>query len=252
MKRLLRRLRWVGLAPVLLCLPLSSLAQEGPLETTPPKGMTVEELMRRFTEKEKEWKRAREQYTFRQEVKVQTLDGTEVVGEYRQVADVRYTGGGPVKTVVFSPQPSLAMSPEDLQDLETRASFTISTDELPRYNVQYVGRQPMDELHCYVFDVAPKVIEKGQRYFEGRIWVDDQDFQIVKNSGKSVPDIKIVKKKKVEENLFPKFSTWRELIDGKYWFPTFSSADDTLHFQNADVHIKQVLKFKGYKRVEAK
>jgi hypothetical protein len=106
-------------------------------------------------------------------------------------------------------------------------------------------------LHCYVFDVAPKRIEKGKRYFQGRIWVDDQDFQIVKNTGKSVPDIKIMKKKRLEENLFPSFTTWREQIDGKYWFPTFSSADDTLHFNRSDVRIKQILKFTNYHRLSS-
>jgi hypothetical protein len=98
--------------------------------------------------------------------------------------------------------------------------------------------------------VKPKRIEKGKRYFEGRIWVDDQDFQIVKNRGKSVPDIKLIKKKKVvEENLFPTFTTYREQIGGKYWFPTFSSADDTLRFQTNDVRIKEVLKFTNYQLV---
>ncbi len=106
----------------------------------------------------------------------------------------------------------------------------------------------MDELHCYVFDLAPKRIEPGKRYFKGRIWVDEQDFQIVKNTGKSEPDIKIMKKKRLEESLFPRFTTWRELIDGKYWFPTFSSADDTLHFNRSDVRIKQTLKFTNYQR----
>ena len=105
----------------------------------------------------------------------------------------------------------------------------------------------MDELHCYVFDVAPKQMEKGKRYFQGRLWVDDQDFQIVKNRGKSVPDIRMVKKKKVQENLFPQFTTWREQI-GKYWFPTFSSADDTLAFRTGDVRIKKLLKFTDYKK----
>jgi hypothetical protein len=99
-----------------------------------------------------------------------------------------------------------------------------------------------------VFDVTPKVMEKGKRYFQGRLWIDDQDLQIVKNRGKSVPEIKIIKKKKLQENLFPEFTTWREQIDGKYWFPTYSSADDILHFNNGDVRIKQLLKFTDYKR----
>jgi hypothetical protein len=152
--------------------------------------------------------------------------------------------------VLLAPQGSIKMTKEDLDDIETRSSFTISTDELPEYDVTYVGQQKVDELHCYVFDVAPKQMEKDRRYFKGRLWVDDQDFQIVKNQGKSVPDIRIVKKKRVEENLFPQFTTWREQIDGKYWFPTFSSVDDTLHFNASDVHMKQVLKFTDYKKTK--
>ena len=226
-------------------------AQDGELDKSPPKDFTPEQIIQKFAANEKAWKRVREQYTFRQEVKVKTLNGGQVVGEYRQVADVSYERGKRVKTVVLAPQPSIVLSPQDVDDLETRSSFTISTDELAQYNVLYVGLQKVDELHCYVFDVAPKQMEKGKRYFQGRIWVDDRDFQIVKNTGKSVPDIRIVKKKRVEENLFPQFTTWRQQIDRKYWFPAFSSADDTLHFRNSDMRIKEVLKFTDYKKTAA-
>lgn len=142
----------------------------------------------------------------------------------------------------------MQLTPEDLEDVETRASFTLSTDELSDYNVVYVGQQKVDELHCYVFDASPKQMAKGRRYFQGRIWIDDQDFQIVKNTGKSVPDIRIKKRKRIEENLFPQFTTWRQPVDN-YWFPTFSSADDTLHFNSGDVRIKQVLKFTDYRKI---
>ena len=239
-----------------LCLSLCAGAQdrgEGELDKSPPKGMTPEQLIQRFTTKEKEVQAIRREYAFRQSIKVHTLDSDgKPVGDYQLVADMHYDPKSQwTKTVVFAPQPSILASREDLSDLETRQSFTLGTDELPLYNVTYVGQQRLDELHCYAFDVAPKQIEKGQRYFQGRIWVDDHDFQIVKNTGKSVPDIRIQKKKRVEENLFPKFTTWRELIDGKYWFPTFSSADDTLHFVHEDTHIKELLKFTDYKRTSA-
>ncbi len=226
---------------------------EGELDKSPPKGMTSEQLVQRFTAKETEVQAIRRQYSFRQSIKVHTLDNEgKVVSEYQQVADMRYDPKSQwIKAVVFAPQPSLPTSKEDLEDLDTRQSFTIGTDELPDYNVTYVGQQRLDELHCYAFDVAPKTMEKGRRYFQGRIWVEGQDFQIVKNTGKSVPDIHIQKKKRLEENLFPKFTTWREQIDGKYWFPTFSSADDTLHFVHDDIHIKEVLKFTDYKRAAA-
>ena len=244
-----------SLAAVALCVlfVLPALAQdrgEGTLDDAAPKGITPAQIIQRFAAKETEVQAIRRGYTFRQNIKAHTIDADgKVASEYQQVADMRYDDKTQwTKTIVFAPQPSLPMSKEDLLDLETRHSFTIGTEELPQYNVTYVGQQRLDELHCYAFDVAPKQMEKGRRYFQGRIWVDDHDFQIVKNTGKSVPDIRIQHRKRVDENLFPKFTTWRELIDGKYWFPTFSSADDTLHFAHSDVHIKEVLKFTDYKR----
>jgi len=226
---------------------------DGELDKAPPQGMTVDDVIRRFTAKEKEWKQARESYTYRQSVKVEIFagNGKNVSGEYRQVGDVSYVGGKRTKVVVLAPQPSFILSPNDVNDIETRATFTISTDELPEYALVYVGQQKVDELHCYVFDIAPKKIVKDKRYFQGRLWVDDQDFQIVKNTGKSVPETRIYKKKKTIEDLFPQFTTWREQIDGKYWFPTFSSCDDVLHFQREDMRIKEVLKFTDYKRAGA-
>jgi len=226
-------------------------AQEGELDKSPPKDQSPEQIIQRFAAHEKEWKLVREQYTFRQDITVKTLNGDQALGDYHQVADISYNQGKRVKTVVLGPQPSIVLSPQDLEDLESRASFTIGTDELPLYNVTYVGQQKVDELHCYLFDVAPKLMEKGKRYFQGKIWVDDRDLQIVKNTGKSVPDIRITKRKRVEENLFPQFTTWRQQIEGKYWFPTFSSADDTLHFNSSEMRIKEVLKFTNYKQAGA-
>ena len=54
------------------------------------------------------------------------------------------------------------------------------------------------------------------------------------------------------ENLFPKFTTWREQIDGQYWFPAYTKVDDELHFSTGDVHVKQVVKYTNYKRFGAK
>ena len=139
----------------------------------------------------------------------------------------------------------ISMSPEDVDDIRHRLPFVLTSDEIPEYQILYVGQQQQDELHCYVFDLAPKEIVGKKRYFQGRIWVDDHDFQIVKTYGKTVPDIR---KKKGQENLFPKFTTWREQIDGKYWFPTYTKADDTLHFSSGDIHIREIVKYSDYKR----
>jgi hypothetical protein len=225
-------------------------AQEGPLDKSDPKGITVEEIIRRFASKEKEFKEARDQYTYRQDVKVITPDDE---GEYHQVFDVTFDDKGhKIKNVVFAPQPTLqriSMTEEDIDDIENRLPFVLTSDEIGEYDILYIGQQKQDELNTYVFDIAPKQIVGKKRYFQGRIWVDDHDFQVVKTFGKTVPDIR---KKKNQENLFPKFTTWREQIDGKYWFPTYTRAEDTLKFSGGDVKIREIVKYTNYKRFGSK
>ena len=236
------------LACALAALP--TLAQEGPLENTPPKDTTPEEIIKRFAAKETEFAKARDQYTYRQDVKVATVDGDTIDGEYHEVFDVMFDDKGKrIENVVFAPQSSLTriyMSQEDMEDIRHKLPFVLTTADLPQYDILYVGQQQEDELHCYVFDIAPKKIEEKKRYFQGRVWVDDHDFQIVKTYGKTVPDIR--KKHGDEENLFPKFTTWRQQIDGQYWFPVYTKADDELHFKVGDVHIREIVKYEDYKR----
>jgi hypothetical protein len=241
----------------LLALTLTTLparAQEGPLENTPPKDTTVDEIIQKFAAKEKEFKAARDLYTYRQDIKVMTLDGETVTGEYHEVFDVLYDDKGRQKeNVVFAPQSSLeqgglSLDSGDIQDFRNRLPFVLTSDEIGEYNILYVGQQQEDELLCFVFDVAPKQIVGKKRYFQGRIWVDGRDFQIVKTYGQAVPEIRDTKKKGKEEHLYPKFTTWRQQIDGQYWFPTYTRADDTLHFNVNDIHIREIVKYEDYKR----
>jgi len=239
-----------------IILPAVARAQQGPLDKSEPKGTTVEEIIKRFASKEKEFKTARDQYTFRQDVKVMTLDGDTPSGMYQQVFDVTFDDKGhKIKNVVYAPQSTIekggiSMSEEDFDDIENRLPFVLTSDEIGEYDILYVGQQKQDELDTYVFDVAPKQIVGKKRYFQGRIWVDNQDFQIVETYGKTVPDIR--KKRGKEENLFPKFTTWRERIDGQYWFPTYTRAEDTLKFTTQDVKIREIIKYTNYKRFGAK
>jgi len=248
---------------LLLCLALLACglatlpvwAQEGPLDTAPPKDTTPDAIIKRFSDKETEFAKARDQYTYRQDVKVQTLDGDTVTGEYREVYDVMFDDKGKrMENVVFAPQSTLeqggiSMDQGDFEDIRHRLPFVLTSADAAEYNVLYVGQQQEDEIHCYVFDIAPKQIEGKKRYFQGRIWVDDHDFQIVKTYGKTVPDIR--KKHGDEENLYPKFTTWRQQIDGAYWFPVYTRADDELHFKTGDVHIREIVKYEDYKRFGA-
>jgi hypothetical protein len=255
----------VGFVLGLLTLPVC--AQEGALENTPPQGTTPEEIIKRFAAKETEFAKARDQYTYRQDVKVETKDGDTVTGQYHEVFDVMFNDQGKrIENVVFAPQSSLSqggieMDQGDFQDIRHRLPFVLTEQDLPEYNVLYVGQQQEDELHCYVFDLAPKKIEysnsveKQKRYFQGRVWVDDHDFQIVKTYGKTVPDLcgghpcSSTKRRDADnEHLYPKFTTWRQQIDGQYWFPVYTKADDELHFKAQDVHIVEIVKYEDYKR----
>ena len=211
---------WVVAVVALSCVVPGLLADEGPLDTSQPKGIAAEEIIQRFAAKEKEFKEALDQYGYRESAKMQTLDGDTVDGEFQEVFDVSFDNQGRrVKNVVFAPLPTLVrlgMTREDYDDLENGFPMVLTSDEINQYNVLYVGQQQEDELHCYVFDIAPKLIEKNKRYFQGRIWVDDHDFQIVKTYGQMVPETRANKKGKGNENLFPKFTTWREQIDDKW------------------------------------
>ncbi len=242
-----------------LCLVCPALADdrgEGTLDPSQPTGITVDAIIQQFAAKEKLFKTAREQYTYRQDVMVETLEGDAVDGEYRQVVDVLFDNQGHrIEQVVFAPQSTLvriSMSREDFDDIQHRLPFVLTSDEISGYSILYVGKQKEDELGTYVFDVAPKQIEKNKRYFQGRIWVDDHDFQIVKTYGKNVPDIGVGKHHGENENLFPKFTTWRQQVDGQYWFPVYTKIDDELHFSSGNVHVKQVVKYTDYKRFGAK
>src|ERR1017187_9858686 len=230
--------------------PAGAPAKQSAGITLPPPTIPVEQIIQKFAAREAAFKEARGNYTYTQTVVVKDFEPTgEQAGEYKMVADIVFTPERKrFENVTFAPMNTLVhlqLSPEDKTDLENIQPFVLTTEELPKYDIKYVTHEPVDELTAYAFDVAPKKIEKGQRYFQGRVWVDDKDFEIVKTHGKAVPDSK--------GNVAPIFNTYRENIAADLWFPTYTHADDILHFQVKkgeppnDQRIVMTVKYENYK-----
>jgi len=255
-------------ALLLVLLPIRTHAQNGagfgPLDTAPLANITPDDIIKKFAERETEFAQARENYTFTQSVKVDTIndDSGKVDGEYQQITDITFDRDGKrLEHVVFAPPNTLdqgtnggiMMSPADFDEIEHRLPFVFTNDNLPQYDLTYVGRQKVDELDTYVFTAAPKRLEKNKHYFQGKLWVDQQDFQIVLTNGKTVPQ----DTRPGHEDLQPPFTTYYEQVDGKYWFPTYTKAEGQLHFaaHNGglafDVHIRSIVKYTDYKQFRA-
>ena len=240
------------LLPARLCGQTDCEAGNGLLDFTPPKSMSAEEIIRRFGAAESGAKQSRLHYTFKQEVLMQTLSGNDVTGEFHEVTSVSYDEKGRRKEeVTFAAQNSLRgiqLTAEDMEDIRVFMPLLLPGEDLPQYGVTYAGQQHVDDLDTYVFHIEPKKEEKNRRYFQGRIWVDAQDFQVVKVCGKSGPD-KIPKKKGERLDLHPTFVTYRQEIDGHSWFPAYTRSDDTLRFRAGSVRVRETIKYTGYKRV---
>ena len=213
----------------------------------------IQHIITEFAAKEKLFKEARNNYTYHQINKVQELDPDgNVVGTYEQEWDILYDDSGKrIERVTYAPAASLKrimVTQEDIDSMRNIQPFVLTSDEVPDYDIKYLGHVKVDEITAYVFSIRPKEIKKGRLYFQGSVWVDDRDLQIVKSEGRTVPELKT----KRGENLFPRFTTYREQIDGKYWFPTYTMADDTLYFAAGPVHIKQIIRYTDYKQFKAK
>ncbi|MBV8830377.1 MAG: hypothetical protein JO108_14225 [Acidobacteriaceae bacterium] len=228
-----------------------ALAVQPAVITGDPTPDQINDIIKKFTDKETEFARARENYTYRQTSKIIETDPPG--GSYQIVEEVSFDDRNRrTSHVLHAPVASLQnilMTAEDEQDLRNVMPFVMTNDTASEYNVKYLRREKVDEIPCYVFTVQPKMLTKDRkRYFDGEIWVDDQDLQIVKTYGRATGYLR-----RGEDQQFPKFETYREQIDGKYWFPTYTYADDTLNFKDGQSQrIKVVVKYDQYKKYEFK
>lgn len=229
---------------------LSSYAQTSNIVKGNLSQAEVDKIIKKFTDNEASFRSALTNYVFNRSATVQTIGmGGQVTGQYRRDSFMNLTEDGRrFERINFFPVPTLTeitVTPEDLEDLGGVNPFALEPSAINLYNISYVGKEKIDELNLYVFDVSPKVIpdpkKSKQRLFVGRIWVDEQDLMIVKSKGKAVPETK--------QSKYPVVETWRENIDGKYWFPAYISSDDELVFDSGQaVKLRMRVKYTDYKQ----
>lgn len=246
-KELMRIATTFALLALLAVTALNASAQTpAPTGTNgPPASIDTARIISTFTAKEAEFRRALNSYSFKRDALIQRIGmGGQVTGEYHRVSQFTFDDqGNRYEKISFFPMPSMPeITAEDIDDLGGVNPFALEPSRAPLYDFRYVGKEKIDELDLYIFDVSPKVMPSAknikERLFQGRIWVDDQDLQIVKTKGKGVPETK--------NNKFPVVETYREHIDGRYWFPTYSYADEELIFDSGSLHVRMKVRYMDF------
>jgi hypothetical protein len=210
----------------------------------------IDRIVKTFTDNEVKFRQALSEYVFNRNATVQTLGmGGQITGTFHRKSFMTFNKDGQrFEKIEYAPVSTLPhgfITPEDLEDLGGVNPFALEPSAIPLYNFTYLGKEKIDELDLYVFEVTPKVMpdpkKTKQRLFTGRIWVDDRDLMIVKSKGKAVPETKT--------NKFPVVETWRENVDGKYWFPSFATSDDELIWDSGySAKIKMRVSFSDYRQ----
>ncbi len=219
------------------------------VEAPQSKSLSPEEIIRKFSAKETEFYEAWMQYTYHQTADLRLLSYNGMPkNEYQTtISDIVFKDDG-TRDVLIKRRAgnlhTLGYTPEDEEVINNLQPFALTEKELPLYNLTYQGKEKVDELDCYVFSVSPKVIKGKRMYFEGKIWVDDQDLQIVRTVGRPVPQKK--------DNQFPQFETIRQMVDKQYWFPVWTHADSTLRFGGDAAHLEETITYEDYKRFASK
>ena len=230
-------------------LAVSAFAQAPTIVKTDLSQAEIDNIIRKFTRGEALFRQALNIYAFDRSATVQTIGmGGQVTGTFRLDSFMTFTEAGDrIQKVRFAPVSTITeveIRQNDLDNMNGIDIFAIDPKNMPKYNFTYLGKEKIDELDLFVFEATPKVIpnvkKSTEKLFTGRIWVDDKDYLIVKTKGKAVPEDK--------HERFAVMETWRENIDGKYWFPSYTSSDDELVFDTGQVVKMRVrMKYTNYR-----
>ena len=106
------------------------------------------------------------------------------------------------------------------------------------YELRFLRRQFLGEVRTLVFDVVPKS-EHHSPYFLGRIWVEDQGFNIVRFNGTYGPN--------TEGRFFFHFDSWRVNMQPGLWLPAYIYTEET----KAQYSTFQSVSMKGQTRLWA-
>jgi len=229
-----------------------ALVLSAPLLRAQTSGDPPPNLAKLVAHRETETHRERDEYMYRQTVTIQELDGSGTArGEYKEVRDIIFSPTHE-RTEELIGRPFyglrlLQMTAEDFRDIREIQPLTLTDEQLWNYDTKFRGDESMDEVDCWVLQIKPRQILEGQRFFEGLIWVDKKDYNIVRLQGQAVPQLHSMQ----QENLFPRFTTIRKPVDGQHWFATFTYADDTLAFRNGPLRERLSIVYSNYKRFSA-
>ena len=223
-----------------------------PVEAPPAKPPA--EIVKEFAAKEEKFLRARVGYGYKKSIKLTEYghDG-QPSGEFQMtLAGVADSEGRLSEKIVTQPPSTLhalELSPAVLRAVARIPAYPLIPQQLSKYDLRYVGEEKVDEVDCYIFEAKPKLLERAQALFQGVVWVDKQFLEVVKTYGKWVTDLG---DERAPELPFINFETYRENVEGKYWFPNYARSDETLHFKDAgDVPVRVVIKWSEYKPLAA-
>ena len=223
-------------------------------EPPAPPSLPESEIIQRFARKEDEYLLSRTHYTYRKTIRIEEFgpDG-QPSGEFVLITEPARDAEGKVfEKVVERPRSTLQhfyLRSEDLEGLQRIPAFVLTTAQLGKYNLKYLGKEQVDEVDCYIFQVKPRMVERQKAYFDGIVWVDAKYLEVVKTYGKWVTDLGEVHS--IPDLPFALFETYRENVDGKYWFPNYSRSDGTLSKKDLEIPVRIVIKWTDFKPTPA-